>query len=188
MWTEHGMVRYSNNLIFEIEKEDAIKFVPSPNPAKDSAQFNLVLNPLLSTLIEKAASGDSTKKFTAGHATVPGGETIHALVQCTPNINQLNCSHCLTEAVSDIPDVVVECKEEEFLNRGEEDDEQRMFVGTLTSFLTRTSGCLVEFPHIEIGIAMEYNVGSVADNMEMDNFSTTKETDDVHGNVSSNRT
>ncbi|RXH99343.1 hypothetical protein DVH24_011668 [Malus domestica] len=103
MWTEHCMVRYSNNLIFGIEKEDPIKFVPSPNPAKDSAQFNLVLNPLLSTLIEKAASGDSTKKFAAGHATVPGGETIYALVQCTPDIKQLNCSHCLTEAVSDIP-------------------------------------------------------------------------------------
>ncbi|TQD77245.1 hypothetical protein C1H46_037186, partial [Malus baccata] len=103
MWTEHCMVRYSNNLIFGIEKADPIKFVPSPNPAKDSAQFNLVLNPLLSTLIEKAASGDSTKKFAAGHATVPGGETIYALVQCTPDINHLNCSHCLTEAVSDIP-------------------------------------------------------------------------------------
>ncbi|XP_018504855.2 cysteine-rich receptor-like protein kinase 29 [Pyrus x bretschneideri] len=102
MWTEHAMVRYSNNLIFGIEKEDPIKFVPGPNPAKDPARFDLVLNSLLSRLIEKAASGDSTKKFAAGHATVPGGETIYALVQCTPDINELNCSHCLTEAVEDI--------------------------------------------------------------------------------------
>ncbi|XP_048438364.1 cysteine-rich receptor-like protein kinase 44 isoform X2 [Pyrus x bretschneideri] len=103
MWKEPCMVRYSNNLIFGIEKEDPIKFVPGPNPAKDPAQFDLVLNPLLSTLIEKAASGDSIKKFAAGHATVPGGETIYALVQCTPDINQPNCSNCLTKAVSNIP-------------------------------------------------------------------------------------
>ena len=103
IWAERCMVRYSNNLIFGIEKEDPIKYVPSPHPAKNSQQFELVLDPLFSNLSEKAASGDSNKKFAAGHAIVPGGETIYALVQCTPDINQQNCSNCLTKAVSDIP-------------------------------------------------------------------------------------
>ncbi|KAB2601059.1 cysteine-rich receptor-like protein kinase 29 [Pyrus ussuriensis x Pyrus communis] len=103
IWAEPCMVRYSNNLIFRIEKEDPVKCVPSPNPAKNSQQFELVLNPLLSSLSEKAASGDSIRKFAAGHATVPGDETIYALVQCTPDINQQNCSNCLKEAVLDIP-------------------------------------------------------------------------------------
>ncbi|CAN6552853.1 unnamed protein product [Malus baccata var. baccata] len=41
IWTEPCMVRYSNNLIFRIEKEDPVKCVPSPNPAKNSQQFEL---------------------------------------------------------------------------------------------------------------------------------------------------
>ncbi|XP_021811619.1 cysteine-rich receptor-like protein kinase 27 [Prunus avium] len=88
--------------IFGIKQEDPLKHVPSPNSAKNPQQFELVLTPLLGILRDRAASGDSLKKFAAGHATVPGGETIYALAQCTPDIDKQNCSNCLKESVSEI--------------------------------------------------------------------------------------
>ncbi|KAL6282137.1 hypothetical protein ACE6H2_013066 [Prunus campanulata] len=102
IWAEDCMVRYSYNLIFGIKQEDPLKYVPSRNAAKDPQQFELVLTPLLGILSNRAASGNSLKKFAAGHATVPGGETIYALAQCTPDIDKQNCSNCLKESVSEI--------------------------------------------------------------------------------------
>ncbi|TQE04144.1 hypothetical protein C1H46_010256 [Malus baccata] len=103
LWGERCMVRYSYNLIFGIEQGDSTKYLPSPNSAKNSQQFEAVLNPLLGILIGKAASGDSLKKFAAGHANIPDAETIHAFAQCTPDINQQNCSNCLKDSFSIIP-------------------------------------------------------------------------------------
>ncbi|KAM1562243.1 hypothetical protein ACFX1Z_005274 [Malus domestica] len=103
LWGERCMVRYSYNLIFGIEQVDPTKYLPSPNSAKNSQQFEAVLNPLLGILIGKAASGDSLKKFAAGHANIPDAETIHAFAQCTPDINQQNCNNCLKDAFSIIP-------------------------------------------------------------------------------------
>ncbi|CAB4306251.1 unnamed protein product [Prunus armeniaca] len=102
IWAEPCMVRYSYNLIFGIKQEDPLEYVPSPNPAKNPQQFELVLSPLLDILSERAASGDSLKKFAAGHATVPGDETIYALAQCTPDIDKQNCSSCLKQSVTEI--------------------------------------------------------------------------------------
>ncbi|VVA39719.1 PREDICTED: cysteine-rich, partial [Prunus dulcis] len=102
IWAERCMVRYSYNLIFGIEQTDPFKHVPSPRFAKNPQQFELVLTPLLDILSDRAASGNSLKKFAAGHATVPGGETIYALAQCTPDIDKQNCSSCLKQSVTEI--------------------------------------------------------------------------------------
>ncbi|XP_021811620.1 cysteine-rich receptor-like protein kinase 25, partial [Prunus avium] len=102
IWAEPCMVRHSYNLIFGIKQEDPLEYVPSPNPAKNPQQFELVLTPLLDNLSERAASGDSLKKFAACHAIVPGGETIYALAQCTPDIDKQNCSSCLKQSVTEI--------------------------------------------------------------------------------------
>ncbi|KAM5586044.1 cysteine-rich receptor-like protein kinase 26 [Rosa sericea] len=104
LWSEPCMLRYSQNLIFGIEEEDPLKYVPSLKDASNGQAFELVLNPLLQNLSDRAASGNSSKKFAAGHApTVPGGETIYALVQCTPDIDKENCSTCLKNCISAIP-------------------------------------------------------------------------------------
>ncbi|KAI5330967.1 hypothetical protein L3X38_021104 [Prunus dulcis] len=102
IWAERCMVRYSHEVIFGIEQTDPFKRLPSPNPAKNPQQFEVVLTPLLDILSERAAAGDSLKKFAAGHAPVPGGETIYALAQCTPDMDKKNCSTCLNKTILDI--------------------------------------------------------------------------------------
>ncbi|PQM33663.1 cysteine-rich receptor-like protein kinase 25 [Prunus yedoensis var. nudiflora] len=101
IWAEICMVRYSYNLILGIAQADPLEYVPSTNPAKNPQQFG-VLNSLLLNLSDRAASGDSLKKFAAGHAFDPEGETIYGLAQCTPDIDKQNCSNCLKESVSEI--------------------------------------------------------------------------------------
>ncbi|KAI5330974.1 hypothetical protein L3X38_021100 [Prunus dulcis] len=102
IWAEPCMVRYSHEVIFGSKQEDPLKYVHSPNPAKNPQQFEVVLTPLLDILSERAATGDSLKKFAAGHAPVPGGETIYALAQCTPDMDKKNCSTCLKQSVTEI--------------------------------------------------------------------------------------
>ncbi|CAL9016104.1 unnamed protein product [Prunus brigantina] len=98
VWAEPCMVRYSNNLIFGIEQVDPVQHVPSQKYARN----DLALTSLLGILSDRAVSGDSLKKFAAGHATVSGGEKIYALVQCTPDLDKQNCSNCLKQSVSEI--------------------------------------------------------------------------------------
>ncbi|KAI5330963.1 hypothetical protein L3X38_021089 [Prunus dulcis] len=100
IWAERCMVRYSHDVIFGIEQTDPFKHLPSPNHPKNPQQFEPVLTLLLGNLTDRAV--DSSKKFAAGHATVPGGETIYALAQCTPDIDKQNCSSCLKQSVKDI--------------------------------------------------------------------------------------
>ncbi|PON45600.1 Cysteine rich receptor like kinase [Trema orientale] len=102
LWGEHCMVRYSNNSIFSIREDEPIKELESPNNASDVQQFNQALNPLLNDTISKAASNVS--KYATGSATVPNSQTIHALVQCTPDLTETQCSGCLQDSVSKIPD------------------------------------------------------------------------------------
>ncbi|CAN6690027.1 unnamed protein product [Malus baccata var. baccata] len=107
VWAERCMVRYSSKLIFGIQEDEPIKYVPSLTNAIDPQKFDLVLNLFLDTLTEKAASGDSLKKYAAGHTIMQESttnQTIYALVQCTPDLDKQNCSDCLKGAISKIPD------------------------------------------------------------------------------------
>ncbi|CAL2251429.1 unnamed protein product [Prunus armeniaca] len=102
IWAEPCMVRYSYNLIFGIQQTNPFKHLPSPNYPRNPKQFESVLTPLLGILSDRAASGNSLEKFAAGHATIPGGEPIYALAQCTPDIDKQNCSSCLKQSVLEI--------------------------------------------------------------------------------------
>ncbi|XP_062014409.1 cysteine-rich receptor-like protein kinase 44 [Rosa rugosa] len=94
-------LRYSQ--IYSIEEEDPVIYVSSSNDALNAQAFGQVLYPLLEILRDRAASGDSRKKYAAGHATVPGYETIYAQAECTPDLDKVSCSNCLKNCISAIP-------------------------------------------------------------------------------------
>ncbi|PRQ31255.1 putative protein kinase RLK-Pelle-DLSV family [Rosa chinensis] len=110
LWAEPCTVRYSQDLIFGIEEEHPFIYLPSPNTALNPEAYGQVLNPLLETLRDRATSGDSRKKYAAGHAFVPAPagraddrEPIYAHAQCTPDMDKVNCSNCLNSCISAIP-------------------------------------------------------------------------------------
>ncbi|XP_050370259.1 cysteine-rich repeat secretory protein 38-like [Argentina anserina] len=107
IWAQGCTVRYSNSTIFGIEEDEPLQLLSSPNGVPNAADFKLVLNPLLKALVQNASSGDSMKKFAAGHAPVPAGsatnQTIYASVQCSPELDKQTCSDCLEDSIEDIP-------------------------------------------------------------------------------------
>ncbi|XP_021811624.1 cysteine-rich repeat secretory protein 38-like [Prunus avium] len=104
IWAQRCTVRYSNISIFGVLEYEPVKFVPSPNKISNAEQYKQVRDPLFGNLSEKAAAGDSVLKFAAGNASVPvTNQTIYATVQCSPDLDKQNCSDCLKESISDIP-------------------------------------------------------------------------------------
>ncbi|GLT30987.1 hypothetical protein SLA2020_057560 [Shorea laevis] len=83
------MLRYSDRSIYGI-LESSFNFHYKWNgyKAKNITAFNYTLNNLLDSLISRAASGDSHRKFATGTVAVPDSLPIYALVQCTPDLSQ----------------------------------------------------------------------------------------------------
>ncbi|KAK7280212.1 hypothetical protein RJT34_25274 [Clitoria ternatea] len=103
-WYDHCMLRYSNRSIFNrMETSPGFTMHNRENNVTNVEQFNEVLRKLLDSLISSASSGNSQRKFAAANATGPGFQTIYGLVQCTPDLSELDCNSCLVGAMPQIP-------------------------------------------------------------------------------------
>ncbi|KAK7391004.1 hypothetical protein VNO78_19279 [Psophocarpus tetragonolobus] len=103
IWFDNCMLRYSNHSIFGRMETSPWLHMWNMANATDMEQFNDVLGSLMHNLTERAASGDSRRKYAAGNASAPNFESIYGLVQCTPDLSRQDCSNCLVGAVSEIP-------------------------------------------------------------------------------------
>ncbi|GMN49771.1 hypothetical protein TIFTF001_053740 [Ficus carica] len=65
------------------------------------------LGTVLDVLIGQAAPGGSLRKFATGSARLKNSETLHALVQCTPDLSQLDCTNCLDNALAKMVQLAV---------------------------------------------------------------------------------
>jgi hypothetical protein len=97
------MVRYSNKLIFGVMEENPLLAYYNVLNVSDVEGFNQVLRTLLDMLRNRAASGNSTRKFAAASSAAPDFQTIYALLMCTPDSDELECSSCLRRAIQYIP-------------------------------------------------------------------------------------
>ncbi|XP_062162264.1 cysteine-rich receptor-like protein kinase 44 isoform X4 [Alnus glutinosa] len=103
MWPGKCMLRYSNRDIFGVmESQPLIAYYNTGN-VSDVEGFNRVLRPLLERLRNGAASGNSTRKFALGSDLAPNFQTIYALVECTPDLDQTDCNNCLLATQGFIP-------------------------------------------------------------------------------------
>ncbi|KAI5570358.1 hypothetical protein BDE02_11G023300 [Populus trichocarpa] len=104
IWYDDCMLRYANHTIFNSMEFGPYFWMYSLVNVTDENEFNEVLNALLGRLINFAALGDSRRKFAAGNATAEKSQqTMYALVQCTPDLTQQQCSDCLNQAIKLIP-------------------------------------------------------------------------------------
>ncbi|KAI9127873.1 hypothetical protein K1719_000866 [Acacia pycnantha] len=98
------MLSYSNTSILGNQVNPIVTvYMRNANSATSWNQYNQVLVGLLRNLISRAASGDSNLKFAAGNEDGPDLQTIYAVIQCTPNLNESECNNCLLWAISQIP-------------------------------------------------------------------------------------
>jgi hypothetical protein len=60
---------------------------------------------LMTNLTEKAALGDSRRKYDADSVYDPSNfATIHGYVLCMPDLSSQQCTDCLVQTISEIPD------------------------------------------------------------------------------------
>ncbi|KAM5588570.1 cysteine-rich receptor-like protein kinase 29 [Rosa sericea] len=104
-WSDSCMLRYSNRSIYGILETSPFFYLVNPfNVSASSLDgFNQELRKLLKILKSEAAKDGSLSKFATGNASAPGVITIYALVQCTPDLSELECNDCLDGAFVDIP-------------------------------------------------------------------------------------
>ncbi|CAK7350803.1 unnamed protein product [Dovyalis caffra] len=88
------MIRYSSRSIFGVLEEQPSTYRANRQNVLDVNLFNQALQTLLARLRGRAASGNSLRKFATGNQT-SGFETVYALVQCTPDLSEQQCSSCL---------------------------------------------------------------------------------------------
>jgi len=95
---DNCILRYANRYIFGLNEVAPYFFVYSLTNVSDEKGFNSSLNSLLDSLQDKAAAGDSRRKYATGKVSTPNYQTIYALSQCTPDLSQTECSYCLRNA------------------------------------------------------------------------------------------
>jgi hypothetical protein len=102
-WPDKCTLRYSNRDIFGVMESWPLFSFYNTGNVSDVEGFNGVLRPLLKRLRNSAASGNSTRKFALGNDLAPNFQTIFALAECTPDLDQLGCNNCLLTAEGFIP-------------------------------------------------------------------------------------
>uniref|UniRef100_A0A6N2KYY8 Uncharacterized protein n=1 Tax=Salix viminalis TaxID=40686 RepID=A0A6N2KYY8_SALVM len=93
---EFCMIRYSNRSIFGVVDDKRYLFTTNSNYVFDETVFNQSLQTLFARLQARAASESSLKKFASGNQSA-GVETVYAIVQCTPDLSEGQCSGCLLD-------------------------------------------------------------------------------------------
>ncbi|XP_017978388.1 PREDICTED: cysteine-rich repeat secretory protein 38 isoform X1 [Theobroma cacao] len=96
-WSEFCLVRYANRDIFGQLESEPRTCAFNTRKASNPVQFNDGLSELLNNLSNIAAAGGPLRKYAAGNATAGNLQTIYAAVQCTPDMDKQNCTHCLDD-------------------------------------------------------------------------------------------
>ncbi|EEF43949.1 ATP binding protein, putative [Ricinus communis] len=99
---DYCMLRFSNKSIFGVVEGNPTFYMRNRNTVIDVNPYNQALDTLFATLRSRATSGNSTLKFATGNIAA-GIRTIHALVQCTPDLSKQQCNDCLVNAIGEIP-------------------------------------------------------------------------------------
>ena len=99
---DYCMLRYSNRSILSVRESSVFVYLQNTESATDPISFNQTLSNLLFELIQRAASGGSLRKFATGNVDA-NFQPIYALVQCTPDLSQQDCTTCLETSFQQIP-------------------------------------------------------------------------------------
>lgn len=98
-WSFLCTLRYSDTPMYGIINYDNMYWEwDSRNVSGDTHLFMSDLVNLLNKLIPRAATGGSLLKVAFDNRTTTNFQTIYALVQCTPDLSEQDCTSCLITA------------------------------------------------------------------------------------------
>ncbi|KAF7137894.1 hypothetical protein RHSIM_Rhsim07G0197100 [Rhododendron simsii] len=104
-WYDYCMLRYSNKSIYGIQATRPSYYMWNTENASSVNEFNLALRSLLDGLRSQAVSGGAHRKFATNNTVGPDFQTIYGLMQCTPDLSQIDCNNCLLSAAQRIPQI-----------------------------------------------------------------------------------
>ncbi|XP_058739378.1 cysteine-rich receptor-like protein kinase 44 [Vicia villosa] len=103
VWGGSLTLWYSNRSIFRIVETDPTEGYVSSATASNVDKYNDALNKLMTNLKDKAASGDSRRKYDADSVYEPVNlATIYGTVQCVADLSSQQCNDCLDVAIKEI--------------------------------------------------------------------------------------
>ncbi|KAL4308178.1 hypothetical protein GQ457_01G041570 [Hibiscus cannabinus] len=99
-WSELCLVRYANRDLYGRLENDPRTCAYNTMNVSNPNQFNRTLSDLLVDLSNEAATAGPLRKYAAGNASTGSGnpESVYATAQCTPDMDQQNCTTCLQYA------------------------------------------------------------------------------------------
>ncbi|KAL0409309.1 UNVERIFIED_CONTAM: Cysteine-rich receptor-like protein kinase [Sesamum radiatum] len=103
LWRDVCALHYSNVSLFGNRAEWPAIMVWDTTNVSSPDQFKERLRTVVDGLSLQAALGGSMMKVAAGNRTAPDFQTIYAMLQCTPDMSEEDCSGCLTSAAQHIP-------------------------------------------------------------------------------------
>ncbi|XP_038680263.1 cysteine-rich receptor-like protein kinase 14 [Tripterygium wilfordii] len=95
------LVRYANRSFFgilELEPMDA--GYNTADISSNITEFDQIWEALMERVIDRASSGSSRIKYATEEARLTEFQDIYALMQCTPDLSQSDCSYCLKQNVA----------------------------------------------------------------------------------------
>ncbi|KAL4312057.1 hypothetical protein GQ457_01G041560 [Hibiscus cannabinus] len=103
-WSELCLVRYADKDMYGQLENDPRTCAYNTMNVSNPDQFNRALRDLLFSLSNEAAAAGPLRKYAAGNASAGSGnpERVYATVQCTPDMDQLNCATCLQYAQDEL--------------------------------------------------------------------------------------
>ncbi|KAI8548178.1 hypothetical protein RHMOL_Rhmol07G0252500 [Rhododendron molle] len=102
-WYEYCMLRYSDKSMSGIKATSPYQVYHSGVNASSVIEFKQELGSLFGDLRGTAASGGPLRKFATGHkSTDQDLGTIYGLMQCTPDLSEIDCNNCLQWATGQI--------------------------------------------------------------------------------------
>ncbi|XP_062163019.1 cysteine-rich receptor-like protein kinase 25 isoform X2 [Alnus glutinosa] len=105
IWYEECMIRYSDQSFFST-MDTVLKFyVSSHKIISDPDRFNQLLRLTMNESVSQVANvSTGAKKFATKEANFMGSEILYTLEQCTPDISSSDCSICIRDAISVLPE------------------------------------------------------------------------------------
>ncbi|XP_031287229.1 cysteine-rich receptor-like protein kinase 10 isoform X2 [Pistacia vera] len=101
IWYDPCLLRYSDEYIFSTMKGNPGAVFYDSNNVTEQVRFNLLVGTTMKEAANEAAA--SPKKFSTRKANFTTIQTLYYLVQCTPDLSNLDCNNCLEQSFATLP-------------------------------------------------------------------------------------
>ncbi|XP_031277415.1 cysteine-rich receptor-like protein kinase 10 [Pistacia vera] len=101
IWYDPCLLRYSGEYIFSTMKGNPGAVFYDSNNVTEQVRFNQLVGTTMKEAANEAVA--SPKKFSTRKANFTTIQTLYCLVQCTPDLSNLDCNNCLEQSFATLP-------------------------------------------------------------------------------------